>query len=71
MTTSKKSEDSPFIDDPLLTVTQVAGIFQVTKGTVRLWLNDKKLKGTKLNTHWRIRKSEVARFANDLYGDKK
>lgn len=59
---------APWEVDPLLTVTQVAEIFQVTKGTVRSWLNDDKLKGVKVNTHWRIRQSEVARFANEMYG---
>jgi excisionase family DNA binding protein len=63
-------KDRSFVNDPLLTVSQVADIFQVTKATVRLWLNDgSKLKGIKVNTHWRIRQSEVTRFANQLYGD--
>lgn len=66
------SEDkgiASFKNDPLLTVSQVANIFQVTKATVRLWLNNDKIQGIKVNTHWRIRQSEVTRLANQLYGE--
>jgi len=53
-----------------LTVGQVARIFSVTNYTVRVWLKDGKLQGHKPSGQWRIAKSEVARFANQLYGEK-
>src|SRR4028118_2250185 len=56
----------------LLTVGQVAKIFNVTAYTVRVWLNQGTLKGVKVGAgtmgHWRITRQEVTRFANDKYG---
>ena len=57
-------------DDPYMTVEQVAEFFQVTPYTVRDWLKNNILSGTKLNGRlWRVRKSEVVRFANEKYGE--
>lgn len=56
-------------DDPYMTVEQIAEFFQVTPYTVRDWLKNSVLAGTKLNGRlWRVRKSEVVRFANEKYG---
>jgi excisionase family DNA binding protein len=56
--------------DKLLTVPQVAGVFQVTPYTVRQWLRDGKLKGIRpANGPWRIPESAVQEFANEKYGE--
>lgn len=56
----------------LLTVQEVAKIFKVTPYTVRVWLKDGELIGTKMGRgstgHWRITHEEVVRFANDKFG---
>lgn len=60
---------TPLEADPLLTVNTVAKMFGVTTYTVRLWLREGKLQGVKLNNErWRVRQSEVERFANVKYG---
>jgi excisionase family DNA binding protein len=58
------------LDDPLLTVAEVADIFKVSTYTVREWIERGHFKATKVGTRWRIPKSEVVRYANERYGDK-
>ncbi len=57
-------------EDKFLTVRQVATFFAVTQYTVREWLKDGQLTGIKIGERWRIRQSEVTRFANEQYGAK-
>jgi excisionase family DNA binding protein len=61
--------------DELLTVGQVAIIFQVTNYTVRVWLKEGKLNGIKVagasRGHWRISRREVLRLATETYGSGK
>jgi predicted site-specific integrase-resolvase len=55
----------------LLTVAQVAEMFEVTQYTVREWLRDTSvsLTGRKLpNGRWLIHKDEARRFAQERYG---
>lgn len=60
----------PSMNDPFLTVSEVAGIFAVTPATVRKWLRDGELSGIKLaGDKWRIQQSEITRYANKKYGD--
>ena len=56
--------------DPLMKIPDVAKIFDVTPGTIRLWLREGTIKGTKIGTghYWRIPQSEVIRVANERYG---
>lgn len=62
---------TPILDpdnDRMMTVEEVATFFSVTKHTVRAeWIKNGQLKATKLNGQWRILKSEVIRFAKELY----
>lgn len=59
----------PSLDDPSLTVPQVAKIFGVKNYTVRQWLKDEQLIGYKLpNSQWRILQSKVNEFAQKMYG---
>lgn len=56
-----------------MTVEQIARFFQVAPYTVRAWLkgDNPKISGTKLaGSRWRVRRSEVLRFANEQYGAK-
>ncbi len=55
-------------DDPLMTPKEVAELFRVTPYTVRVWLKDGDLVGIRFNNQWRIRKSEVAKFAERNFG---
>lgn len=48
--------------DRFLPVSVVAALLSVTDVTVRTWLQDGAMEGTKVNTMWRVRASEVARF---------
>lgn len=57
------------VDDPLLSPSKVAAIFDVTPYTVRTWLKSGALVGVKLDTgQWRVPQSEVRRYANNKYG---
>lgn len=60
--------------DKLMTVHEVAAMFQVTPATVRIWLNDsdpRSLQGIRISKQraWRVYTSEVNRYANQKYGD--
>lgn len=55
----------------LMTVADVAAMFEVTEYTIREWLkNDEiSLTGTKMNNgQWRIKREEAERFAQERYG---
>lgn len=61
---------TPTLEDPFLTVPQVAKIFAVKTHTVRLWMREGKMEGHKLpGGQWRILTSTVNKFAQDMYGD--
>ena len=57
------------LDDPFLTVKQVAEIFNMKPYAIRVWLKEGKLKGVKFDAQWRIQKSVVVQFAQAAYGD--
>ena len=57
------------LDDPFLSVKQIAEIFNVKPSHVRIWLTTGKLKGVKFDAQWRVQKSVVIQFAQDAYGD--
>lgn len=59
-------------DDPYMTVEQIAEFFQVSPYTVRTWLkgDEPLMTAMKIGTRWRVRQSEVHRFANEKYGVK-
>lgn len=57
------------LDDPFLSIKQVAEIFAVRPYAVREWINKDKIKGVKIAHQWRIQKSVVQKFAQDAYGD--
>lgn len=58
------------LDDPLLTIGEVANLFKVAPYTVREWIKEEKFKATKIGNRWRIPKSEIVKFANEKYGSK-
>lgn len=57
------------MDDPLLTPEQVAEFFQVTPYTVREWLKNGTLSGSKPTGRWRIKQSDVIALAEQKYGE--
>ena len=56
-----KWEISPWIEEapPLLTVADVAFLFQVHKNTVYNWIHSGKLQAFKVGRDWRIRKEDL------------
>jgi len=58
-----------FTDDKFLRVSEVARIFDVQSATIREWISSNKLEATKLPSgQFRIRQSEIRRFANLKHG---
>jgi excisionase family DNA binding protein len=57
--------------DRMLKPADVAKIFDVTKGTVAMWLRDGTLRGIKIGKghYWRIPQSAVEELALKKYGD--
>jgi excisionase family DNA binding protein len=56
---------------PLMTVRQVAQMFEVTEATVRTWLAEGVLEGTKTANgagHWRVSRQEASNLAQKRYG---
>lgn len=58
----------PTLDDPALTISTVAKIFDVGDHTVRDWIKTEKITAFKVMGRWRILQSEVTRLANEEYG---
>lgn len=66
------SSTEPETDEALeqyLSTNSVAEMFDVTNETVRNWIQSGKLRAGKLAGLWRVRKSEVIRFANEHFGE--
>lgn len=56
----------------MLTVREVARIFEVSEYTVRDWLksdDETKIRGVKKGKSWRVHPREVARIAQYKYGE--
>lgn len=51
----------------LYTTADVAKLVQVSPETVRNWLNEGKLKGVRLESAWRIRRSDLISFLEERY----
>jgi excisionase family DNA binding protein len=56
-------------EEELYSTRKVAATFAVTTETVRNWIETGKLKAIKVNTHWRVPRSEVIRMAKERHGD--
>ena len=46
------------------TLNEIAVQLKVKPNTVRMWIKNGKLKGYKLNEHWRVLGSELQKMAN-------
>jgi predicted XRE-type DNA-binding protein len=57
------------LDDPFVSVGNVALMFDVTQATVRQWIKQDLFKAVKINGSWRVRQSELNRFAEQKFGD--
>lgn len=57
------------LDDPYLTIGQVADLFAVKPATVRRWIKAGRLKAYKPGRDWRIRRSDAATLAEKEYGN--
>jgi excisionase family DNA binding protein len=68
VTTTQPAEDVMADFDPLLSTQKVARLFDVKPETVRDWIEQGKIEGTKINGQWRIKKSEVMRFGKQRHG---
>jgi excisionase family DNA binding protein len=55
------------VEDPFMSTVSIAEMFDVTPYTVRQWVREGKLKATKVNRSWKVRRSEAVRFANEKY----
>jgi excisionase family DNA binding protein len=58
------------LTQPLMTVSQIASIFQVSKYTVREWIKSGELEAAKFGREWRASREEVTAFARRRYGYK-
>jgi excisionase family DNA binding protein len=54
---------------PLLSVKEVAPIFGVEEATIRIWLREGKLEGTRPGKNWRIKRTSVEALAQTKFGD--
>ena len=52
--------------DELLTVTEVATMFSVSRQTVLKWINNGKIKAVKVVKVYRIQKEEIDRLTQDM-----
>lgn len=60
----------PTLEDPAVSVEEIAKIFAVTNYTVRSWFKVGKLPGFKIpGNQWRALQSDVTAFAQKLYGE--
>jgi excisionase family DNA binding protein len=58
------------MNERLYKVSEVAKLFDVTPATVRIWLNDKTLRGIKIGKghYWRIPSTAVEELATSRWG---
>lgn len=56
-------------EDPFFSTKQVADMFGVKPYTVRTWITEGKLRAVKINNQHKVRKSEINRYANEMFGD--
>jgi len=52
--------------DKLLTPEEVSKYLKVPMSTLRSWLNQKKIKGVKIASTWRIREKDLEEFIKDF-----
>lgn len=57
--------------DPMLTVSEVARILNVTEEAVRRWLRDGDLDGTHIGSEWRVSQADLQEFINRNKGPRK
>lgn len=59
-----KNNSSNYLDDDIMTSTEVADLLRVSVGSVRRWTRDGKLKGYQLGGHgsWRYIRKDVLTF---------
>lgn len=64
------TSSEPEIDNEvtLYKTEQIAELCQVTTETVRNWINEGKLRAIKLETTWRVKRSDLLEFLNERYG---
>lgn len=60
----------PSVDNPMHQLNEVAAMFGVHTHTVRSWIKEEKISGTKIGNRWFISHSEIVRLANEEYGDR-
>ncbi len=58
------------LSQPLMSVAEIANIFQVSKYTVRQWIKDGELEAAKFGREWRATREQVTAFARNRYGYK-
>lgn len=49
------------------TTSQVAKMLEVTKGTVRIWIQEGKLKGVVISNRYRVSHQDLKRFIEERY----
>lgn len=49
---------------------EIAEMFNIKVGTVRIWIRTGKLKATKINKRYRVSHQEILRFVNERHGEK-
>lgn len=54
--------------DPLYPAKDVAKMLGISTYTLRIWIEQGRIKGRKIQGRWRIPKSEVKRVANEEHG---
>lgn len=59
------------MNEKLYTVREVANLFEVTSGTIRVWLRDGTLRGVKIGKghYWRVPASAIEELATSRWGD--
>lgn len=57
------------LDDPLLSTSKVAEMFDVKPETIRDWIKQGKIAGVQVNRSWKVRKSVAVAFGEARYGD--
>ena len=52
-------------DEPLMTITQLAAQLNVHPESARRWLRNKRIKGLKAGSRWRIEPAEIGRIKKE------
>ena len=62
---SDRRQGSPYLDNEILTIEEVASYLRLKPQTIYKWAQEKRIPAAKLGKEWRFRRSVIDRWLDD------